>query len=348
MSLLMLIWWVSLGLFALSVVAWIWLYIMHLMTTRRMRRREQFQEEWMGRLLDWLESEGDQVELPKPRSAEEMEAVLLQIRDMAESLKGGYRTRLTEALDKIGARSFAIDQLDSAWATQRANAAALLNWCSVSDGMVEALEDALHDSNPIVRLEAAITLVRKKRLRKPAKVLKALCKDHAADSLVARDVFKIWGQQGEVDWSALFRLSWPPAGWVLLLEAVGASGNPEWTGLIAMKVNDPVEEIACAALEAMAALGYPDATPLIMRACGHESAKVRQHAALALRSCAVLDEARKSLLKLAVDSNFEVRKTALGCIIQMGGGNLLESRAPTDYWQEQLYREFGIRWEVAS
>lgn len=271
-----------------------------------------------------------------------MEAVLTHIRELAENFRGQYRERLSLALEQVGARAYALGLLRSRLAYQRANAVAILKWCTLTHKIVRELRWALEDPDAKVRLEAASTLVSKGRLSDPEHVLECLCRDEAAESLVARDIFREWGGQANADWIRLLRKDWPDEARILLLEAAGAAGNPEWTPWIAREVSHPCPDVACAALRALEEFADPDAAGSAVAACTHSCPRVRRQAARTLRVCGRLENAEDPLLHMLEDDCFEVRRVALRSLIELGGRARLAAREPADYWQQQLYQEAGL------
>ncbi|HEY8961968.1 MAG TPA: HEAT repeat domain-containing protein, partial [Luteolibacter sp.] len=280
--------------------------------------------------------------LPRPKRREEMEAVIGLLRELGERFRGSYSHSITLVLDQIGAARFGCRLLESRWPSQRIRGAALLAWCGSGDEPVRGLEHAIDDRDPRVRLEAAMGLARKQFIRDPERILRALCRDRAAHSLIARDVFRVWGETEPGDWSELLTREWQEYGWVLLLEAAGAAGRAEWVPLIAAKLHHPSRLVVRTALAALEVIGDPNGAGAAKEACRHSDPTVRRQAAKTLSACGRLDECEATLLTLLEDPSFEVRRRALHSLLALGGKTLLAGKPPADDWQRELFAEAGL------
>lgn len=342
MTLLQTIWLIGSILLGLALLLWFALLATHSMESRRTKKTARYHELWLDRLLPVIDDEEALKSLPSPKRREEMEAVIGLLRELGERFRGSYSHSITLVLDQIGAARFGCRLLDSRWPSQRTRGAALLAWCGTNDESTRGLEHALDDRDPRVRLEAAMGLARKQLIRDPERVLRALCRDRAAHSLIARDVFRVWGETETSDWSELLGLEWPEYGWVLLLEAAGAAGRAEWVPLIAAKFHHPSRLVVRTALAALEAIGDPHGTEAARKACRHSDYTVRRQAAKTLAACGRLDECDATLMKLLEDPSFEVRRRALRSLLELGGKSLLADKAPADDWQRELFVEAGL------
>ena len=336
------IWIIAAALLAIAALLWCALLASHAAAERKERRIARYQDAWLERLLPVMDEDLPLPALPKPARREEMEAVLGLLRELAERFRGQYRDRLSAVLDQIDAPTFGRRLLCSRGIAQRVRGAALLAWCGPSEASNAALEHALGDRDPRVRLEAAMGLVRKGIVTDPVPMLKALCRDRAAHSLLARDAFRIWGKSAITDWSPLLQRPWPVDAWVLLLEAAGAAGRPEWTPLIAAQTRHGSTLVARTALAALETLGDPQGETAALDASAHASPAVRRQAARTLAACGTLDTCGGTLDSLLSDPSFEVRRVALRGLLALGGRPRLLSRPPTDVWQRELFLEAGL------
>ncbi len=342
MSLLQIVWMTSITLLVISIGGWFFLIGMNVINGRRLKRRQIYQDEWLDRLMDWMEPDGEVADLPKAKNAEEMEAVLMHIRDLAENFRGKYRERLAKALELVGALDYALDLLDSRSASHRANGVAILSWCSLTQKAYRQLWFALDDPSPMVRLEAANALGSKNRLTDPEHVLECLCRDEAGQSLVARDLFRRWGVSSDVDWARLLKKEWSDDATILLLEAAGGAAKPELTNMIAEKISADCSEVVITALKALEEFADPQAVVEVYKASENPSPQVRRQVVKTIMACGDLDGSSEVLLRLSMDENFEVRRAAINSLIEMGGSSILPRVVAGDYWQEQFYLEAGL------
>lgn len=342
MTLLQTIWLLAAILLGLALLLWFALLATHSKEARRAKKTARYHERWLDRLLPVIDDEEALKTLPRPKRREEMEAVIGLLRELGERFRGSYSDSITLVLDRIGAAHFGCRLLESRWPSQRIRGAALLAWCGTNEASTHGLEDALNDRDPRVRLEAAMGLARKRLIRDPQHVLRALCRDRAARSLIARDVFRVWGETETSDWSELLSRQWPEYGWVLLLEAAGAAGRAEWVPLIVAQLRHPSALVARTALTALEAIGDPHGTEAARKACRHPDYVVRRQAAKTLAACGRLDECGATLMELLKDPSFEVRRRALRSLLELGGKHLLTGKAPADDWQRELFEEAGL------
>lgn len=342
MTLLQTIWLLGAILLGLALLLWCALLATHSSETRRAKKTARYHERWLDRLLPVIDDEEALKTLPRPKRREEMEAVIGLLRELGERFRGSYSHSLTLVLDQIGAAHFGCRLLESRWPSQRIRGAALLAWCGTDDESTAGLEHALDDRDPRVRLEAAMGLARKRLIRDPERILRALCRDRAAHSLIARDLFRVWGKTETGDWSDLLKREWPEYGWVLLLEAAGAAGRAEWVPLIVAQLRHPSRLVVRTALTALEAIGDPDGTEAARQACRHSDYAVRRQAAKTLAACGRLEECHATLMDLLEDPSFEVRRRTLRSLLELGGKNLLTGKAPADDWQRELFAEAGL------
>jgi hypothetical protein len=348
MTWLQIIWLSTAVLLGAALLLGLALMATHSREARRARKTARYHERWLDRLLPIIDDEEALKTLPQPKRREEMEAVIGLLRELGERFRGSYSDSITIVLDRIGAARFGCRLLASRWPSQRIRGAALLAWCGTHEDSTRGLDHALDDRDPRVRLEAAMGLARKGLIRDPERVLRALCRDRAAHSLIARDVFRVWGETTTDDWSALLQGEWPEYGWVLLLEAAGAAGRAEWAPLIIARLHHPSRLVVRTALEALEAIGDPHGTDAAQQACAHFDPAVRRQAAKTLAACARLDECDATLLRLLADPSFEVRRRALRSLLELGGKSLLANTPPSDDWQRELFIEAGLIVPVAA
>ena len=342
MTLLQTIWLLAAILLGLALLLWFALLATHSMEARRAKKTARYHERWLDRLLPVIDDEEALKTLPRPKRREEMEAVIGLLRELGERFRGSYSHSITLVLDQIGAARFGCRLLESRWPSQRIRGAALLAWCGTNEESTRGLEHSLDDRDPRVRLEAAMGLARKQLIRDPERVLRALCRDRAAHSLIARDVFRVWGETETSDWSELLKREWPEYGWVLLLEAAGAAGRAEWVPWIVAQLRHPSRLVVRTALTALEAIGDPHGTDAARKACRHPDYAVRRQAAKTLAACGRLEECDATLLELLKDPSFEVRRRALRSLLDLGGKSLLTGKTPADDWQRELFVEAGL------
>lgn len=342
MILLKAIWMTAAAFMLGGILLWLALLVSHSLAKRRDRRLAAHADLWLERVIDVLDGREPPEHLPHPRNGEEMEAVIGLLRELADRFRGTYAGRMVLVLEKIGAAGFGLKLLGSKLADNRVRGCALLGWCGADGRVDEALEKTLEDKHSRVVLEAASALVRRHAVKDILPVVRALCRSRAAKSLLARDLFRRWGEAESKDWSGLLDEHWTEDGWILLLEAAGATGRGEWTPRIARLTKHASPDVIRAALAALASLGDPQGADAAERCCHHDRWQVRRDAVAALAACADPRQSHDLFLKLLGDESFEVRREAIQALIRSGGGEKLRALTPADDWQRGLFREAGI------
>ncbi len=337
------IWLSATVLIAIAVFLWFLLLMVHFFASQRDKRMAAHADAWLDRLLDVMDGTVAPESLPVPRSLEETEAVIGLLRTLAERFSGSYHERMFLVLRQIRAVDYAMNLLRSRNTDNKVRGCALLAWCGRNTVVDYALHDALDHQDARVVLEAASALVRRGVIHDIRHMVHALCRSRAAKSLLAQDLFRRWGEMEKSDWSDLFESQWNDDGWVLLLEAVGASGRIEWVDVIIRQTNHSSPAVVRAALSAMANMGDPQGAAIAARACEHLNPQVRWQAVKTIEACGTLEESYESLVKLLNDVSFDVRRAALDAILKFGGKSRLMEIETKDYWLSELFREEGLR-----
>lgn len=337
------IWITAAILILLAIVLWIALLIVHSIAKRHDLRAAAYTEAWMDQLLDVMDGTQPPEALPVPKSQEETEAVIALLRDLAERFSGSYGNRMSLILEQIRTAEFAINLLLSRNTDKQIRGCALLGWCGAHNDVDQYLENALNHKDPRVVLEAASSLVHRGNVTDIVPIIKALCRSRAAKSLLALDLCRRWGESARSDWSELLKSDWTDDGWILLLEAAGASGQSGWTALIAQQANHSSPLVVEASLTALEKLADPLGADAAEIACQHPSPHVRRQAVKTLLACGDPNHSLDLMEVLLADKSFEVRRAAMTGILEFGGRSRLMEKMPIDDWQRELFKEVGLQ-----
>ena len=343
MIFLKVIWMAAAILIAVAICFWIGLLLVHVIAAHRDRRAAAHADVWLDRLLDVMEGSEPPDILPVPKSLEETEAVINLLRTLTERFSGSYGDRMLLVLNQIRAVEYGMRLLQSRHLNHKVRGCALLGACGPNAKVDRALGNALDHRDARVVLEAASALVRRGVVHDVEHMVRALCRSRAAKSLLAHDLFRRWGQIQQSDWSDLLKLEWSDDGWILLLQAAGASGRSEWTDLIAQHANHKSPLVVKAVLSALENLGEPKGAAIAKVACEHPNAQVRRQAVKTIEACGELNDCYDALLKLLTDESFEVRRVAFDGILKLGGRSRLSELNPVDHWQSELFKEEGLQ-----
>lgn len=277
--LLSVIWWTSVALVTMSIVAMI------LMIMRRFRI-ERGAAWWGARkkkmvarllsaldeadpmLLDW--SDFTKVDL---RLAHEI------LYDMAGLIRGGYQESLTALLEAIGGREAGIAQLCDARENTRIQAASNLALFK-GDDVIEALRGALSDESAHVRLAAAAALNRIGSAISLHDLLQYLDPNTIVRSRRMRELFrKVGGQSIPQLMDLLVATDSVPLR-LLVIDALGANRVQEALDLIMAQASSADVDVRAEALRALATIGHPSAVPVVVQGLSDVAWEVRTQAAV--------------------------------------------------------------------
>jgi hypothetical protein len=342
MLLLEVILWVTAALLAAALGLWGVLLGFHAWEERRDKRHAAMGDVWLGRLLPVLDGEIEVASLPKVGSREELDVVLALLRELLERFRGSYRDRLGLVLRGVGAELHGLQLLKHRAPHERVRGVALLAWCDADLQVDRALDAALEDRDPRVRLEAADALVRRGAVREIGRLLVALGKGGAGRSLRARDLFRRWGAATPgMEWSLWLARDWPEDARVLLLEAASASGTCD-AGAFCQQAGHPAARVAALALHALESAADPDGAGAARVASADPRDPVRLQATRTLGACGGTADDIGRLLELLGDTSFEVCKAAFDALRQAGAESRLRDHQPVGRWQSELFREAGF------
>jgi HEAT repeat protein len=275
--LLHLIWLTSLGLACLSVAGMELLIIRRMILSRGARKRGQWRDALMVRIVDYLDGTTDYEGLA--RLAKQHPDITGElIGEMRQLVRGAHREKLSELVVSLGIVEFNLKRLKHRDARQRRLAAA---WLAVAPGerVTAGLEAALDDPDYHVRLEAVRSLTELRAIRSVVTLVEKLGGEAEHNSRVLYHIFRQLVPALNDQLVALLRSNHSVPVKVLALDALGKSGDGALVGPISALADDPSPELRAKALRALAELGYPDAAPFVLRALGDESWRVRTQAA---------------------------------------------------------------------
>jgi HEAT repeat protein len=271
------IWLTSVALAALSVAGMLLLIVRRMILARSERKRGQLRDALMVRVVDYLDGTGDYYHLVRlagqhPDIAGEL------IGEMRQLVRGAHREKLSDLVVSLGIVAFNLKRLRSRDARQRRLAAA---WLAVApgEGVIAALEAALDDPDYHVRLEAVRSLTELRAVRSVIEIVEKLGGEAQYNSRVLYHIFRQLVPELSGQLVELLHSGHAVPIKVLALDALGKSGDGALVGPISALADDPSEELRAKALRSLGELGYPDASPFVLRALDDESWRVRTQAA---------------------------------------------------------------------
>ena len=275
--LLQIIWLSSFAMATLSVAGMLLLIIRRMILSRGERKRAQWRDALMLRIVDYLDGTGDYASLVKlARQHPDIAGEL--IGEMRQLVRGAHRDKLSELVVTLGLIEFNLKRLKHRDARQRRLAAA---WLAVAPGesVAAALHAALDDRDYYVRLEAVRSLTELRAVRSVLELVEKLGGEVERHSRVLYQIFRQLVPQLNDQMLGLLTSSQSIPVKVLALDALGKTGDGALVAPIAALVDDPSPELRAKALRSLGELGYPDAAPFVLRALDDESWRVRTQAA---------------------------------------------------------------------
>jgi hypothetical protein len=311
---------ISLALACLAIALWMALLVYRVIDNRRRRQTEQIHERWLMLLLPVLEGEAELKTLPVLRGRLETEAVLGLLRNLAERFRGQYRDGLHSVLRHIGAEEYGLRLTRRRSVASKLRGCALLAWTGPNHAVDERLVATLRHPRPKVRLEAANALAARQA---PGITLQgiviALKATGALRSDRARDIIRLLAPAHHAELLPLLYSATEPREKVLLLEGIGMAGDLSHAGSVAAFLADTSPKVRATAVAALELLADPlhikevaqrgaDPDPCVRRAVARYAASMNGEGS----SLAILKE-------LAMDREFDVRRTAVHALAASGG-----------------------------
>lgn len=316
LNVLMLIWWVCLGLAVISITAMAALTVHRAHRNRReilmaVRRDELKQLAWK-----WIEephrvAEGNLAFRPQDR-----DLLMRLFSELLQKVKGQYAERFVRVMRMMGIVDECLVRLCNRRWTSRAEACSILG--VFPDPAVRmALYRMLDDPVMEVRVEAARSLVRGGTVRSVTELVHYLVEPEGMPTLAVVDLFRNLGAGSVPELIELLEQNPGSAVKVLTIDALGHSRDLGAVAVIQQFYLDPVQTVRLATAQALGMLQDPRASLAVQLEMLDGHWEVRATAAMAAGQIA-LSEAVPMLEYLLEDSEWWVRYQAAEALHRIG------------------------------
>ena len=323
MSPLALLIWIAVAFVVAALVLWSFLLLHRVRDNAKLNWNERTCQEWLSRLLEALEDEAALERLPMIGSDEEMDVVLGLLRDLADRFRGQYREQLSVILRRIGAEKYGMKMIAGARPLTRVRGCALLAWTGPSGSVDERLLELLDDRSSLVRLEASHALASRRAARVSVlPIFRALRETKAIHSDRVRDMLRLLAPGRAEELNVLLEEAKTPREKVLLIDGLAISGDLTRSPQIAKHLGDNQALVRVTAIRALEQLGDPSHTSAVLQLVGDADRRVRQAVARYASVMSQVEATDRSLETLALDSDFDVQRTAIYGLVKLGGSRL--------------------------
>lgn len=315
MTLLMLIWTVSVVLASSSIFAMLGLLLKRALVAPQQRREAARKEALMGLLLEYLD-QPDSIETVKqqiqPADFRYLNAV---IEDLARVVRGADRDRLIALLPAVGALDAHIAALHRGRQHERRIAADSLRYFD-DPTVIAALKIALIDRSPRVRLAAARSLAEIGAVDTLSQLLDALADSGTSITNLVDIVRKVAGKLAPELRQVLQRDA-PELAKALAIDGLASIGDLNLVGLIGDLDRLESDDLKVRALQALSELGDPRAEGAVIQGLSYPRWPVRA-AAAACAGAIGIDRSIPSLTRLLADAQWLVRYRAAEALCRLG------------------------------
>lgn len=324
MSLLLLLWILSLALAGIALVVMVTLIVRRMILDMLTRRRAAQRKQLMTAILGWLDAE-EGAELPV-QAGQPLGSRLAM--ELLQLVRGRDRARLITLMRETGTDAELCARIRSGGAAERIEAARALALFATPETLW-ALEEGLDDPNPEVRLTVAASLVTLQAAPPLPTLVEKLAIGSIEHSRTLSPIFRELVRNRKSEFVAALsnpEMSEPVL--VLLLDALGRTGDYRLIEAVGTLTAHPSMDVRAEALRALGAFGHPAAGPIVLRAFEDPDWQVRAQAAIAAGKIGVT-EAAPRLRQLLDDPIWWMRLRAGQALLALGpaGLPLLEAAA---------------------
>ncbi len=316
MSLLLMVWWMSLGLSCLALIMMVAIIMRKIGILRAQRWWAARKDVVTKRVLAYLDNPDQEVVNELAQDSRDVRLVNEVAFELSGSVRGETQARLMNLLEKVGGRQAVIAQLSSKHAYRRLQAVQNLGLLPVGDAQ-EALLAALEDASHQVRLAAARGLVAKGVEISVDDLIARLDIGGQVQPRSLRDLFRKLAPRSVAQLKKVVSSDFPEAVHLLALDALGASGDFSVISAIAHLAHAKSLNVRAEAMRAFAAIGHPDALPMVIEGLSDPSWEVRSQAAICAGRVG-LTEAIGPLAGLLEDAEWWVRYRAARALKEIG------------------------------
>lgn len=316
MSFLQILWLLSLGLSALALMTMLVLILRRQILQQRHLKRERIRKQLLRDILSYQEGELSTKELQQ-HARENLPVLAELVSDLVQLVRGEELDRLITLFEELGLTERLIHNLKRRSKHQRLLAAMNLRYTHNSQAQ-EALQRALDDPDPDVRLAAATSLARLEAAPSLPLLNEKLRIGQPERSQTLLQIYQKLAETRSEEMRALLQAEeTEDFTRTLILAALGKSGQYRAVTEIMHALESNSFEVRAAGLRALADLQHPAASQAVLNALSDDAWEVRTQAA----TCAGrlgLKEAGPQLAELLDDANWWTRYRAAQALYDLG------------------------------
>jgi HEAT repeat protein len=316
LNILMLIWWLCLGLAVTSIIAMAGLAWHRARRNRRDIRIAARREELKQLAWTWIEAPDQVAEGQVAIRSEDRDLLLQLFSELLQKVKGQYADRFVRVMRIMGIVDECLLRLTHRRWISRAEACNILGVFPEPAARM-ALYRMLDDPVMEVRVEAARSLVRIGSVRSVTELVHYLVGTEGMPSLAVADLFRNLGAGSVPEMMEMLERNPTPAVKVLAIDALGHSRDLRSVSVLTAFYIDPVQTVRLATMQALGMLRDPRASLAVQLGMLDGDWEVRATAALAAGQIGLVD-AVPLLEHLLEDREWWVRYQAAEALHRTG------------------------------
>ena len=316
MNPLMLVWWLTVALAILSLLAMAGLITYRLNRNRRLELDETRREVLKKMAWELMDHPDRLVELKSLIRPDDRRLLVGLFAELLQKIRGNYADRLVRLMRLLGLTEECLEGLGERSYATRAEACTVLgafNEPQVHAALYAALEDPVME----VRVEAARSLVRLSAVPSVTRLIRHLTPTEGTPSLAVVDLFRNLGRHAMRDWLKLLESDAPVPAKLIAIDALGHSGDVEAVPPLLEYYNHPSQTVRVTTLQSLGLLRDPRALPAVLLAMTDHDFEVRTQAAIAAGDIGSND-AIPLLDRLLEDDSWWVRYRAAEALYRIG------------------------------
>jgi hypothetical protein len=320
MNPLMLIWWLTVVLAVLSLLAMTVLITYRLNRNRRLEMDDLRREVLKKMAWELMDRPDRLVELKSLIRPDDRRLLVQLFAELLQKIRGKYADRLVSLMRLLGLIEECLEGLNERSCATRAEACTVLgafNEPQVRAALYAALEDPVME----VRVEAARSLVRLGAVRSVTRLIRHLTPVEGTPSLAVVDLFRNLGRQAIRDWLGLLDSDAPVPAKLIAIDALGHSGDLQAVPALLQYYDHPSQTVRVTTLQSLGLLRDPRAVPAVLLAMMDHDPDVRAQAAVTAGDIGSKD-AIPVLERLLEDDSWWVRYRAAEALYRIGDAGI--------------------------
>ena len=317
MNVLLLIWWTTVAMAVVSLLAMTVLIIQRALRNRKSRTDSARRQELRGLALRLIEHPEQLVELEKKLLPRDRRLLLQVYNELLQKIRGEYANRLVSLMRILGLMDDCLRDLqDDDWFV-RAQACKTLGVFREPD-VIRALYRAVEDPEPAVRVEAARALARQGSVQSVVDVVRQIVPGDEQPSVAVMALFRSLGREAVPELVQLLESHTTGlAARLVAADALGHLGDLRAVPALLQLYDHPAANLRITVMEALARLGDPRALPAVLLCMTDSAWEVRAQAAAAAGRIGSA-ETVALLQQLLGDEHWWVRYYAAEALLRLG------------------------------